>query len=167
VAGRAQGFGMRILYHSRRRNIEAERQCRAQYVDLDTLLHESDFVSLHMNLSEETRHLMNDANLKKMKPGSVLINTARGPVVDPQALYRALASGSIACAALDVTEPEPIPPDDPLLKLDNIVICPHIGSASHKTRAKMSTMAAENLIAGLAGKRLPNCANPQVYDIPR
>ena len=163
MAKRAQGFGMRILYYSRQRHPEAEDRYNAQFVDLDSLLHASDFVSLHTNLSEETRHLMNDTRLNKMKPGSILINTARGPVVDQQALYHALSSGTIAYAALDVTEPEPIKPDDPLLTLDNIILCPHIGSASHKTRGKMAIMAAENLIAGLKGDRLPNCANPAVY----
>lgn len=167
MAKRAQGFDMRILYYSRRRHPEAEQKYCAQYVDLDTLLHESDFVSLHTNLSEETHHLMNATRFKKMKSGSILINTARGPVVDPPALYHALASGTIAYAALDVTEPEPIRPDDPLLTLDNIIICPHIGSASHKTRGKMALMAAENLIAGLKGERLPNCVNPQVYTASR
>jgi glyoxylate reductase len=98
-----------------------------------------------------------------MKPSGILINTARGPVVDPAALYRALSSGTIAYAALDVTEPEPIRPDDPLLTLDNIIIAPHIASASIQTRNKMAAMAAANLIAGLKSERLPNCVNPQVY----
>jgi len=164
VARRAQGFDMRVLYHSRQRRPEAEQECRAQYVDLDTLLHEADFVSLHTNLTTETHHFINEARLAAMKPTGILINTARGSVVDPKALYRALASGTIAYAALDVTDPEPIEPDDPLLTLDNIVVIPHIGSASVKTRNKMAEMAAENLIAGLKGERLPNCANPQVYD---
>jgi len=164
VARRAQGFDMRVLYHSRQRRPEAEQECRAQYVDLDTLLHEADFVSLHTNLTPETHHFINEARLAAMKPTGILINTARGSVVDPKALYRALASGTIAYAALDVTDPEPIEPDDPLLTLDNIVVIPHIGSASVKTRNKMAEMAAENLIAGLKGERLPNCANPQVYD---
>lgn len=163
MARRARGFDMRTLYFSRRRHPEAEEECRAKYVDLETLLREADFVSLHTNLTGETHHLMNDARLKAMKPGSILINTARGSVVDSKALYRALTSGTIAYAALDVTEPEPIDPDDPLLKLDNIIVIPHIGSASIKTRNKMAAMAAENLIAGLNGERLPNCANPQVY----
>jgi glyoxylate reductase len=163
VARRARGFDMRTLYFSRQRHPEAEEECRAKYVDLETLLREADFVSLHTNLTEETHHLMNDARLKAMKPGSILINTARGSVVDSKALQRALTSGTIAYAALDVTEPEPIDPDDPLLTLDNIIVIPHIGSASIKTRNKMATMAAENLIAGLKGERLPNCANPQVY----
>jgi glyoxylate reductase len=163
MARRARGFDMRTLYFSRRRHPEAEEECQAKYVDLKTLLREADFVSLHTNLTKETHHLMNDARLKAMKPGSILINTARGSVVDSKALHRALTSGTIAYAALDVTEPEPIDPDDPLLTLDNIIVIPHIGSASIKTRNKMATMAAENLIAGLNGERLPNCANPQVY----
>jgi glyoxylate reductase len=106
---------------------------------------------------------MDDARLKRMKSDGILINTARGPVVDPAALYRALHSGTIAYAALDVTEPEPIRSDDPLLTLNNIIIAPHIASASYQTRTRMATMAAENLIAGLKGKRLPNCVNPEVY----
>jgi len=163
MARRARGFDMRTLYFSRRRHPKAEEECRAKYVDLETLLREADFVSLHTNLTEETHHLMNDARLKAMKPGSILINTSRGSVVDSKALHRALTSGTIAYAALDVTEPEPIEPDDPLLTLDNIIVIPHIGSASIKTRNKMATMAAENLIAGLKGERLPNCANPQIY----
>jgi glyoxylate reductase len=163
MARRARGFDMRTLYFSRRRHPEAEEECRAKYVDLETLLREADFVSLHTNLTEETHHLMNDARLKVMKPGSILINTARGSIVDSKALHRALISGTISYAALDVTEPEPIKPDDPLLTLDNIIVIPHIGSASIKTRNKMATMAAENLIAGLNEERLPNCANPQVY----
>jgi glyoxylate reductase len=130
---------------------------------LNTLLIESDFVSLHPVLSQETYHLIDDARLKIMKPTAVLINTARGPVVDSMALCRALSSGMIACAALDVTEPEPIKPGHPLLALDNILITPHIASASYKTRNRMATMAAENLIAGLKGEPLPNCVNPQVY----
>jgi glyoxylate reductase len=161
VARRAQGFNMRVLYYSRQRHPEAEQECRVQYVDLNTLLQTSDFVSLHTNLTPETHHFINEARLALMKPTGILINTARGSVVDPKALYRALSSGSIAYAALDVTEPEPIEPDDPLLSLDNIVIIPHIGSASVKTRNRMAEMAAENLIAGLKGDPLPNCANPQ------
>jgi glyoxylate reductase len=163
LAKRAQGFNMRILYFSTRRHPEAEQKYGAEYVDLNTLLAEADFVSLHTTLSQETYHLMDDERLKMMKRSGVLINTARGSVVDPGALYRALSSGTIAYAALDVTEPEPIRPDDPLLILNNIVIAPHIGSASFQTRTKMAIMAAENLIAGLKGDSLPNCVNPQVY----
>ncbi len=163
VAKRAQGFDMRILYYDTQRYPEAEQKYGAQYVDLGLLLRESDFVTLHTILSQETYHLMNDERLKLMKPSAILINTSRGPVVDPAALYRALSTGTIAYAALDVTEPEPIKPDDPLLTLDNIIIAPHIASASFQTRNKMATMAAANLVAGLKGERLPNCVNPEVY----
>ena len=163
LAKRAQGFDMRILYFDTHRDIAAEKKYHAQHVGLDTLLCEADFVSLHTTLSQETYHLMDDRRLRMMKPSGILINTARGPVVDPGALYRALSSGTIAYAALDVTEPEPIRPDDPLLSLDNIIIAPHIASASFQTRNKMAAMAAANLIAGLRGDRLPNCANPEVY----
>jgi glyoxylate reductase len=164
LAKRAQGFDMRILYYDKKRLPEAELTYRAHYADLNTLLRESDFVSIHTVLSEETYHLMDDSRLKMMKPCGILINTARGPIVDPKALYRALRSGTIAYAALDVTEPEPIRSDDPLLTLDNIILAPHIASASFQTRNKMATMAAANLIAGLRGERLPNCANPQLYE---
>jgi len=164
LAKRAQGFDMRILYFDTQRYPEAEQKYGAQFVELDTLLRESDFVSLHTVLSQATYHLMDDARLGQMKRSGILINTSRGPVVDPAALYRALSSGTIAYAALDVTEPEPIKLDDPLLSLDNIIIAPHIASASYQTRDKMATMAAANLIAGLQGARLPNCVNPQVYD---
>jgi glyoxylate reductase len=164
LAKRAQGFDMRILYFDPQRHPEAEQTYGAQFVELNTLLRESDFVSLHTTLTLDTYHLMDAARLRMMKPGGILINTARGPVVDPEALYCALSSGTIACAALDVTEPEPIRPDSPLLTLDNIIIAPHIASASFQTRNKMATMAAANLIAGLKGERLPNCVNPQVYE---
>ncbi len=164
LAKRAQGFDMRLLYFDTQRYPEAEQKYGAQFVEMDTLLREADFVSLHTVLSKETYHLMDDARLKLMRPSGILINTSRGPVVDPAALYRALSSGTIAYAALDVTEPEPITLDDPLLTLDNIIIAPHIASASFQTRDKMATMAAANLIAGLRGERLPNCVNPQVYD---
>jgi glyoxylate reductase len=164
LAKRAQGFDMRVLYFDIQRYPEAEQKYGAQFVELETLLRESDFVSLHTVLSKETYHLMDDVRLGQMKRSGILINTSRGPVVDPAALYRALSSGTIAYAALDVTEPEPIKLDDPLLTLDNIIIAPHIASASFQTRNKMATMAAANLIAGLRGERLPNCVNPQVYD---
>ena len=134
----------------------------ARYVDLDTLLAESDFVSIHTLLNEETHHLIDRAALRQMKETAILINTARGPVIDPDALYAALRSGEIAYAALDVTEPEPIPSDSPLLTLDNIIIVPHMASASRTSRDKMAVMAADNLIAGLQGKPLPHCVNPEV-----
>lgn len=152
VAKRAQGFDMRVLYYNR---TPTDDQYGAQAVGLDTLLQESDFVSLHVPLTEETHHMINAERLEMMKETAVLINTARGPVVDHRALYEALRSGAISFAALDVTEPEPIAADDPLLTLDNIIIVPHIASASFATRGKMARMAAENLIAGLKGEALP------------
>lgn len=167
LARRAQGFNMRILYFSRNRHPEAEQEYGAEYSELNRLLRESDFVSLHTDLTRETHHFMNDERLRLMKPSGILINTARGPVVDSEALHRALSSRTIAYAALDVTEPEPIAPESPLLTLDNIIITPHIASASFQTRNRMATMAAANLIAGLKGEPLPNCANPQVYEMKR
>ncbi len=164
VAKRAAGFGMRVLYHSRARRPELEESLNVEYADFESLLRESDFITIHTPLDDSTHHLFGDSQFAKMKPTAVLINTARGPMVDPVALRRALTRGVIAAAALDVTEPEPIPPGDPLLELDNLIITPHIASASIQTRDKMAAMAAANLIAGLKGERLPNCVNPQVYD---
>ncbi len=165
VARRARGFDMRVLYCDP--FVAAADPCAAevgaQAVDLDTLLRESDFVSLHTPLNAETHHLIGSDAMVKMKPTAVLVNTSRGPVVDPDALYTALKEGQIGYAALDVTEPEPLPPDSPLLTLENIVIVPHIASASVATRGRMAQMAAENLIAGLKGERLPHCVNPEVY----
>jgi glyoxylate reductase len=166
VARRASGFGMHILF-SDPSQILPEPGISARQVDLDTLLKESDFVSLHTPLTDETRGLINADTLRRMKPTAVLINTSRGPVVDQEALYDALSSKRIFAAALDVTVPEPLPPNHPLLSLENCIIEPHIASASWQTRARMSLMAAENLIAGLKGDRLPNCVNPEVYDLPR
>ncbi len=136
----------------------------AKSVDLDTLLRESDFVSVHTPLAADTYHLIGVDALSKMKRTAILINTARGPVVDPDALYHALKDDKIAGAALDVTEPEPIPMDSPLLELDNLIIVPHIASATWDTRNKMATMAAENLVAGVKGERLPYCVNPELFD---
>jgi glyoxylate reductase len=161
LAKRASGFDMRILYYDPM--ISAGSDLPGTAVDLETLLRESDFVSLHTLLNEQTRHLINRDTLALMKPSAVLVNTSRGPVVDGQALYEALKEGKIFAAALDVTDPEPLPLDSPLLKLDNLIIVPHIASASKPTRDKMSLMAAENLLAGLSGRRLPTCVNPEVY----
>lgn len=130
----------------------------------EALLAQSDFVSLHVPLTPETEHMIGEPELKAMKPSAILVNSSRGPIVDPEALFHALQSGEIAYAALDVTDPEPLPPDDPLLTLDNCIVVPHIASSSLATRNKMATMAAANLEAGLAGDRLPNCANPEVYN---
>jgi len=163
VARRARGFGMRILFYDSAPCMQEAAELGAECCDLDTVLRESDFVSLHTPLSRETHHLMGDREFDLMKPAAILLNTSRGPVVDPQALYRALVAGKIGGAALDVTEPEPIPLDDALLAAPNCLIVPHIASASVKTRGKMAEMAAENLLAGLRGARLPNCVNPEVY----
>ena len=157
VARRAAGFGMRVRYTSRTPKPDAP----GEPADLDTLLRESDFVSLHVPLSEETRHMIGGRELGLMKPTAYLINTSRGEVVDPKALYEAAKSGSIAGAALDVTEPEPIPAGDPLLRLDNVLITPHVGSASRATRLKMAEMAARNIIAVLEGGTPPHCVNPE------
>jgi glyoxylate reductase len=161
VAKRASGFDMKVIYYDP--TIPAGTDLPGRSVDLDTLLRESDFVSVHTPLTDETRHMIDRQAFERMKPSAVLINTSRGPVVDPHALYEALRDGQIFAAGLDVTEPEPIPMDSPLLTLDNIVIVPHIASASIRTREQMAVMAAENLIAGLKGERLPNCVNPKVY----
>lgn len=164
VARRATGFGMTILYHDvNRLPPEIEEPLGATYVPLEELLGQADFVSLHVNLTAETRHLMNAERLAWMKPSAVLVNTSRGPVVDPTALYEALRDGVIFAAGLDVTDPEPIPTDDPLLTLDNCLVVPHIASASRATRGRMAAMAAANLLAGVRGERLPTPVNPEVY----
>ena len=162
MAKRASGFDMRVIYFDPVAPPNPELD--AESVDLDTLLRESDFVSLHTPLLPETIGMMNAEAFAKMKPEAVLVNTSRGPVVDMDALYHALKDGEIFAAALDVTTPEPIPMDSPLLELENLIIVPHIASASKVTREKMSIMAAENLIAGLKGERLPTCVNPEVYE---
>jgi lactate dehydrogenase-like 2-hydroxyacid dehydrogenase len=166
VARRARGFGMTILYHDVARvPDDVEADLGATVVPLDELLGSSDFVSLHVNLTAETHHLIDAARLRSMKSTAVLVNTARGPVVDGRALHDALRDGVIAAAALDVTEPEPLPPDDPLLSLENCLVVPHIASASRATRGLMAEMAAANLLAGLRGDRLPNPVNPEVYGV--
>jgi glyoxylate reductase len=162
MARRAAGFAMRVIYYDPK-EVKASPEIKAQRVDFDTLLEESNFISVHTPLTSDTHHLIDAKAFSKMKPNAVLINTARGPVVDSQALYEALKSNRIFGAGLDVTEPEPILPDSPLLQLDNVIVVPHIASASTTSRNQMSWMAAQNLIAGLKGERLPNCVNPQVY----
>jgi glyoxylate reductase len=161
VARRAAGFGMTVLYSSRTRAAAAvEAALGARFVGLDELLERSDIVSLHCSLSADTRGLIDSAALARMKSTAVLVNTSRGPVVDPVALHAALRDGVIAAAALDVTEPEPIPLDDPLLSLSNCIVVPHIASASGATRGRMAAMAAANLIAGVQGRRLPTRVPP-------
>jgi glyoxylate reductase len=160
VAKRAQGFDMRVLYHSP----NAKPAHGAQAAELDTLLRESDFVSIHVPLKAETRGMVNADFLSKMKPNAILVNTSRGGVLDQAALHHALKERSIFAAALDVTDPEPLPMNSPLLELENCIIVPHLGSATRATRDKMSILAAQNLVTGLKGERLPCCVNPQIYD---
>jgi glyoxylate reductase len=162
VARRAQGFAMRVLYHNPAPKPEAAAEVGAQYADLDTLLRESDFVSIHTPLTDRTRGLIGREELAKMKPTAILINTARGPVVDQRALAEALRERRVGGAGLDVFAVEPLPRDDPLLALDNVVLLPHIGSASVATRTRMAMMAAQNLIAALNGERPPYPVNPEV-----
>jgi glyoxylate reductase len=167
VARRARGFGMRILYHDPRRASPAvEAEYGAEFRTLEGILPESDFLTLHVDLRPETRGLVNAERLGWMKKTAILVNTSRGPVVDSMALAEALKAGGIAGAALDVTDPEPIPVDHPLVGLDNCLIVPHIASASRATRGKMAEMAAANLLAGVRGQRLPTPVNPEVYDRP-
>ena len=163
VARRAAGFGMRILFYDPNFPEGRQKETGANSVDLEQLLRESDFVSIHVPLSDQTRRLFNQVTFNKMKPSAILINTARGGVVDHSALYDALKNGSLAAAGLDVTEPEPLQMDSPLLTLDNLIITPHIASASRTTRERMAVMAAENLLEGFKGIKLPNCVNPQIY----
>jgi len=166
VARRAKGFNMKILYYDVvPMPPEIEKELDAKRVDLDTLLRESDFVSIHVPLIKETYHLINEEKLKLMKKTAYLINNSRGPVVDEKALYKALKEGWIAGAALDVFEQEPTPLDNPLLKLDNVVVAPHISSASYETRSRMAEMVAENLIAFFEGKTPPNLVNPDVVKV--
>jgi lactate dehydrogenase-like 2-hydroxyacid dehydrogenase len=165
VARRAQGFGMTILYHDlARANPAVEAELGATFMPLEELLPKADFVSLHVNLSPQTQGLINAERLRWMKPTAILVNTSRGPVVDSMALVDALRDGVIAAAGLDVTDPEPLPADHPLIGLDNCLVVPHIASASRATRGKMASMAAANLLAGVRGERLPTPVNPEVYD---
>jgi len=162
MARRAVGFDMRVIYYD---PIEIRRDpdVKASSVDFETLLEDSDFISLHTPLTSDTHHLIDADALSKMKSSAVLVNTSRGAVIDMDALYEALRAKRIFGAGLDVTEPEPLPVDSPLLTLDNLIVMPHIASASRSARDKMSWLAAKNLLAGLEGKHLPNCVNPQVY----
>ncbi|HDD69099.1 MAG TPA: D-glycerate dehydrogenase [Candidatus Korarchaeota archaeon] len=165
VARRAKGFNMRILYYDVVRREDLEKELGLKYVDLDTLLKESDFVTLHVPLLPETKDMIGERELKLMKPTAYLINTSRGKVVDEKALIRALKEGWIAGAALDVFYQEPTPPDNPLLELDNVVVTPHIASASLETRSRMAEIVAENLIAFKEGKKPPTLVNPEVMNV--
>jgi glyoxylate reductase len=150
---RGQGFGMEVVHSS-----------RSGGISLDELLQRSDYVSIHAPLTPETRGMIGDRELALMKPGAILVNTARGELVDTAALERALREGRIGGAGLDVTDPEPLPPDHSLLGAPGVVVVPHIGSATHRTRERMADLAADNLLAALAGERMPHPANPEVYD---
>jgi glyoxylate reductase len=163
VARRALGFGMRVIYHDARRAAEdIERDLGLQFVSAEEVLRESDFISLHVPLTPETRHLIGAGQLRMMKPTAVLVNTSRGPVVDEAALAEALEQRVIAAAGLDVFEKEPhVEPR--LLRLDNALLLPHIGSASVETRKRMSTLATENAVAALEGRRPPNLLNPEAF----
>ena len=153
VARRVEGFGARVVHTS-----------RSEGMPLEQLLAESDFVTLHCPLTPETEHLIDADALRWMKDTAYLINTARGPIVDPVALERGLSEGWIAGAALDVTEPEPLPPRNPLASAPNLVLVPHIASATHRTREAMADIAVENLLAALRGEPMPHCVNPEVYE---
>jgi phosphoglycerate dehydrogenase-like enzyme len=147
VAKRATGFEMNVIHTG------------AGGIPLLQLLARSDFVSVHCPLNEQTRHLIDAAALAEMRPTAILINTARGPIVDQDALREALIEGTIAGAALDVTDPEPLPPTDPLLAAPNLIVAPHIGSATHHAREQMATLAVENLLAALDGQPMPHRVN--------
>lgn len=158
-------FGMQIVYHNRRRNVEAEAALGARYLSFEELLAQSDVISLHANLSDETRGLFNAAVFRKMKPGAIFINTARGAMHHEPDLIEALQREWIWGAGLDVTNPEPMRPDNPLLRMNRVCVLPHIGSATAQARDAMAIRAADNVIAGLNGRRIPFVINPEVYEV--
>lgn len=160
MAKRARGFDMRVVYYDVYRREDLEPQLGIEYAPLEDVLAAADFVSVHTPLTAETHHLINRERLRQMKRTAILINTARGPIVETSALVEALQAGEIGGAALDVTEPEPLPVDSPLVTMPNCIIVPHIASASETTRGKMASIAARNLIAGLQGQPLPSGLNP-------
>lgn len=160
IARRALGFEMSVLYHNRRPRPDVEKALAVRYATLDELLVAADYVVLSVPLTEQTRGLIGAEELGKMKPTATLVNVSRGPVVQTAALFEALSSGRIASAALDVTDPEPLPRDHPILNLPNVVITPHLGSATVQTRYKMAELSVANLMAGLRGAPLPHQVNP-------
>ena len=164
TAKRALGFDMKVIYHSRTRKPELEKEYGFKYVSLNKALTDSDFLSIHVPLTPETHKFIGEKQLKKMKPTSILVNLSRGAVIDTDALYKALTKGWIAGAGLDVFDPEPVPENHPILALDNVVVLPHIGSASNRSRREMHLLGVRNLLAGLNGERLEECANPEVYE---
>jgi lactate dehydrogenase-like 2-hydroxyacid dehydrogenase len=161
VARRAVGFNMKILYHNRNRHLNHESEFGAVHVSKEDLLKQSDFVSINLPQTQETLHYIGAAELRLMKSSAILVNTSRGPIVNQGALLEALNSGQIAGAGLDVTDPEPIGGDDPLLALPQVTVLPHVGSATWQTRTKMAEVAARNLINALSGRPMVSCVNPQ------
>lgn len=164
IARRGLGFGMRVVYSSRSRRPEAERELGVHWMGFEELLGSADHVVVATPLTPETHHLIDDSALNLMRTTATLVNIARGGTVDPDALYEALRSGSIAAAGLDVTEPEPIPADHPLLTLPNCTILPHLGSSSAQTREAMAELAATNLVLALGGEPMKACANPEAVE---
>ena len=167
IAKRAKGFDMKVLYNDVIRRPDFEKEYSIQFVDTDYLFKNADFITINVPLMKETHHLVDEKKLKNMKKTAYIINNARGPVVDEKALYKALKEGWIAGAGLDVFEQEPTPIDNPLLKLDNLVVAPHISSASYETRSKMAEMVADNLVAFFEGKTPPNLVNTDVLKAPK
>ncbi len=159
MARRALGFGMKVLYYSRTRKQQAEKEMNVTYCSLEQIYQQSDFISLHTDLNPSTKGLIGKEAFQAMKPSCILINTARGQVVNTADLIDALKTKKIAGAGLDVTDPEPINMDSELLRMENCIVLPHIASASYSTRTRMSVMAAENIIAGICGKKLPYCVD--------
>lgn len=164
VARRAQGFGMRVLYHSRTRKPEVEFALGCEYRSFADLLAEADFLSLHCALTPDTRHILGTEALARMKRTAVVVNTGRGGLIDQPALLQAVREGRLAGAGLDVTDPEPPPPDDPILHTPGIFVTPHIGSCSVVARTGMTRVCVQNLVAALKGERPPNCVNPRVLE---
>jgi len=165
VARRAKGFNMRIIYYDVFRNEQVEKELGVEYVPLERLLKESDFVTVHVPLTPETHHLINEDRLRTMKKTACLVNTSRGPVVDEKALYKALKEGWIWAAGLDVWEKEPVDVSNPLLELNNVTAAPHIASGSIATRTRMAVMAAENMVAILDGRVPPNLVNKEALEV--
>lgn len=161
LARRAKAFDMKVIYYDIFRQEALEKNLAIQYAPLNNLLESSDFISIHTNLTKDTFHLIGKKEFERIKTNCVIVNTARGPIIDSSALYDALREGRIFAAGLDVTDPEPLPPNHPLLQLTNCIITPHIASASINTRSKMASMAVDNLLAGLAGYPVPYFVNAQ------
>lgn len=157
-------FGMSIIYHNRNHNQQAEKDLDAQYVSFDELINKSDVISIHANYTTEEKNIFNKNTFDTMKPNSILINTARGGFLNEDDLYNALISKKIWGAGLDVTHPEPMDKDNPLLQLPNVCVLPHIGSATVEARDGMARLSAENIVAFSKGLQMPNCVNPEVYD---